>query len=148
MSVPPRRRMRSMPSKRSNPKAYLFHIRDNISLARRFVGAFDYERFRDNQLVFYAVTRALEIISEALGSPSLRSTGTESRLIRRCAVIWIASLARNDGHWISSGCGTDTGGQRSCHREGNVQHRQRPFDFGVETFRRPGRLGEIVVASQ
>jgi len=57
--------MRSMPSKRSNPKAYLFHIRDNISLARRFVDGFDYERFRDNQLVFYAVTRALEIISEA-----------------------------------------------------------------------------------
>ena len=54
-----------MPSKRSNPKACLFHIRDNITLARRFVDGFDYERFRDNQLVFYAVTRALEIISEA-----------------------------------------------------------------------------------
>jgi uncharacterized protein with HEPN domain len=54
-----------MPSKRSNPKAYLFHIRDNITLARNFVEDFDYERFRDNQLVFYGVTRALEIISEA-----------------------------------------------------------------------------------
>ena len=30
----------------------------------------------------------------------------------------------------------------------NVQQRQRPFDFGVETFRRLGRLGEIIVASQ
>ena len=44
--------------------------------------------------------------------------------------------------------GTDTGGQRSRHREGNVQQRQRPFDFGVETFRRLRRLGEIIVASQ
>jgi hypothetical protein len=42
----------------------------------------------------------------------------------------------------------DAGGQRSCHREGNVQQRQRPFDFGVETFRRLRRLGEIIVASQ
>ena len=54
-----------MPSKRANPKAYLFHIRDNVTLARSFVDGFDYERFRDNQLVFYAVMRALEIISEA-----------------------------------------------------------------------------------
>jgi uncharacterized protein with HEPN domain len=54
-----------MPSKPSNPQARLFHIRDNIALARSFVDGFDYERFRDNQLVFYGVTRALEIISEA-----------------------------------------------------------------------------------
>ena len=55
-----------MPSKqRSHPKAYLFHIRDNITLAQSFVDGFEYEGFRDNQLVFYAVTRALEIISEA-----------------------------------------------------------------------------------
>ena len=54
-----------MPSKPSSPAAYLFHIRDNIILARGFVNGFDYERFRENQLVFYGVTRALEIISEA-----------------------------------------------------------------------------------
>ncbi len=54
-----------MPSKRSKPKAYLFDIRDNIILARSFVDGFDYERFRDNHLIFYAVMRALEIISEA-----------------------------------------------------------------------------------
>jgi uncharacterized protein with HEPN domain len=54
-----------MPSKRANPKAYLYHIRDNITLARSFIEGFDYERFRDNQLVFYAVMRALEVISEA-----------------------------------------------------------------------------------
>jgi uncharacterized protein with HEPN domain len=54
-----------MHSKRSNSKTYLFHIRANITLALGFVEGLDYERFRDNQLVFYAVTRALEIVSEA-----------------------------------------------------------------------------------
>jgi uncharacterized protein with HEPN domain len=51
-----------MLSKSSDP---LLHIRDNIHLARTFVDGLDYEGFRDNQLVFYAVTRVLEIISEA-----------------------------------------------------------------------------------
>jgi uncharacterized protein with HEPN domain len=54
-----------MPSKPPNPKAYLFHIRDNIILAESFIDGFDYERSSENQLVFYAVTRALEIIFEA-----------------------------------------------------------------------------------
>jgi uncharacterized protein with HEPN domain len=54
-----------MPSEPSKATAYLLHIRDNITLARSFVDGFDYERFRDNLLVFYGVTRALEIISEA-----------------------------------------------------------------------------------
>jgi uncharacterized protein with HEPN domain len=54
-----------MPSKPPDPRAYLHHIRDNIALACEFVKGFDYERFSNNRLVFYAVTRALEIISEA-----------------------------------------------------------------------------------
>ncbi|HEY1862751.1 MAG TPA: HepT-like ribonuclease domain-containing protein [Roseiarcus sp.] len=54
-----------MPSKASDPKAYLLHIRENIMLAESFIDGFDYDRFRDDTLVFYAVTRALEIISEA-----------------------------------------------------------------------------------
>ena len=54
-----------MPSKREHPRAYLFHIRDNVTLARSFVGDLNYDGFRSNRLVFYAVTRALEIISEA-----------------------------------------------------------------------------------
>jgi uncharacterized protein with HEPN domain len=56
---------RASSSLSTSPQAYLFHIRDNITLGRAFVEGFDYERFRDNQLVVYAVTRALEIISEA-----------------------------------------------------------------------------------
>jgi len=54
-----------MPSKSSDPCKRLLHIRDNIHLARSFVDGLDYEGFRDNQLVFYGVMRALEIISEA-----------------------------------------------------------------------------------
>jgi uncharacterized protein with HEPN domain len=54
-----------MPSEASDPQKPLLHIRDNIHLARTFIDGLDYEGFRDNQLVFYAVTRALEIISEA-----------------------------------------------------------------------------------
>lgn len=54
-----------MHSKSANPTAYLFDIFENITLAFRFVDGFEYPRFRDDPLVFYAVTRALEIISEA-----------------------------------------------------------------------------------
>ena len=54
-----------MPSKQADPKTYLFDIRDNIVLARAFVDGLDYDRFCNDRLVFYAVTRALEIISEA-----------------------------------------------------------------------------------
>jgi uncharacterized protein with HEPN domain len=43
----------------------LYDIRDNGKLAQDFVGGLSFEGFRDNRLVFYAVTRALEIISEA-----------------------------------------------------------------------------------
>lgn len=43
----------------------LGHIRHNIALAMSFVEGLDYERFRDDFRNFYAVTRALEIISEA-----------------------------------------------------------------------------------
>ena len=54
-----------MPSEPSDPRPYLFHIRDNIILARSFVDGLDYAQFRADVLVFYGVTRALEIVSEA-----------------------------------------------------------------------------------
>ena len=40
-------------------------MRHNIYLAQRFVHGLGYERFRSDELYFYAVTRCLEIISEA-----------------------------------------------------------------------------------
>jgi uncharacterized protein with HEPN domain len=54
-----------MPFERSGPKAYLLHIRDNILLARGFIEGFDYPQFCADVRTIYAVTRALEIISEA-----------------------------------------------------------------------------------
>jgi uncharacterized protein with HEPN domain len=44
---------------RSDPTASvrrLADIRHNICLARKFVGGLTYEEFRDDDLVFYAVT--------------------------------------------------------------------------------------------
>ena len=52
-----------MPSKSAEDA--LDHIRHNIYLARRFIEGLSYEAFKDNQMAFYAVTRCLEIISEA-----------------------------------------------------------------------------------
>jgi uncharacterized protein with HEPN domain len=52
-----------MPSKSAEDA--LDHIRHNIYLARNFIEGLDYAAFRDNALVFYGVTRCLEIISEA-----------------------------------------------------------------------------------
>ena len=43
----------------------LFDIRDNAHYARGFVEGFTFEAFKDDRKTFYAVTRALEIISEA-----------------------------------------------------------------------------------
>jgi uncharacterized protein with HEPN domain len=46
-------------------RSALFDIRDNIGLAREFISGLDYEEFAESTLHVYAVTRALEIISEA-----------------------------------------------------------------------------------
>ena len=43
----------------------LLDIRDNIVLAREFTAGLTAERFARDQRTFYAVTRCLEIISEA-----------------------------------------------------------------------------------
>jgi uncharacterized protein with HEPN domain len=54
-----------MPSRSSNPQRWLNDIRYNINLARRLTEGLSYDAFRDDDLRFYAVTRCLEIISEA-----------------------------------------------------------------------------------
>jgi uncharacterized protein with HEPN domain len=43
----------------------LFDMRDNIRLCRQFVEGRTLEAFKENRMIFYAVTRALEIVSEA-----------------------------------------------------------------------------------
>ena len=52
-----------MPSK--NPVVPLGEIRDNIRLAQSFVEDIDLRTFRADMRTIYAVTRCLEIISEA-----------------------------------------------------------------------------------
>ena len=54
-----------MPSRANDAARWLHHIHDNIALAQSFVQEITYERFCDDTLYFYAVTRCLEIISEA-----------------------------------------------------------------------------------
>jgi uncharacterized protein with HEPN domain len=54
--------MRSDPS---STRRWLRDIRSQIVLVQQFLGDRDYEAFRVDQLCFYAVTRCLEIISEA-----------------------------------------------------------------------------------
>jgi uncharacterized protein with HEPN domain len=43
----------------------LFDIRNNVLLAREFVAGLSLEAFKQDRKTFYAVSRALEIISEA-----------------------------------------------------------------------------------
>ena len=52
-----------MPSERA--RQALYDIRDNILLASGFAEGLSETAFRDDRKVFYAVVRALEIISEA-----------------------------------------------------------------------------------
>ena len=54
-----------MPSDSSATRRWLKDILYQIDLAQSFVGDLDYEVFRDDLLRFHAVTRCLEIVSEA-----------------------------------------------------------------------------------
>ena len=49
----------------SDAATALRDIERNIDLATQFVAGIDYEAFRDDTRTVYAVTRCLEIISEA-----------------------------------------------------------------------------------
>lgn len=57
------RLMLSMPSKPA--VAALYDIQYHIQLAVKFTSNFDFQKFREDQRTIYAVTRCLEIISEA-----------------------------------------------------------------------------------
>ena len=51
----------------------------NIDLANSFAQGFDYERFLADMRTFYAITRCLEIISEASRRLSFGNEGAPSR---------------------------------------------------------------------
>jgi len=59
----PRRQIRYMPS--DSPIARLTDIRENINLAFSFIGDATLDQFLADRRTVYAVTRCLEIISEA-----------------------------------------------------------------------------------
>jgi uncharacterized protein with HEPN domain len=52
-----------MPS--NSPLLRLYDIRDNARLAKEWTATHTRESFEADQLTFYAVTRSLEIVSEA-----------------------------------------------------------------------------------
>ena len=54
-----------MPSEREATRRWLGDIRDNIIMAEGFAAGMTYAAFKDDNLRLYAVTRCLEIISEA-----------------------------------------------------------------------------------
>ena len=54
-----------MPFDHQGTKRWLTDIRHHIALAQNFALGADYESFKDDLLRVYAVTRCLEIISEA-----------------------------------------------------------------------------------
>lgn len=54
-----------MPPRSSKAGRALHDIRDCILSAQEFVAGYDFERFREDRKTFHAVTRMLEIISEA-----------------------------------------------------------------------------------
>jgi len=54
-----------MPSEREATRRWLGDIRHNIVMAEGFVAGTTYATFKDDNLRLYAVTRCLEIISEA-----------------------------------------------------------------------------------
>ena len=54
-----------MPSKPTDAKGRLLHIRDNIIYTQQLLSDVAYDGFKQSRTLFYATTRALEIISEA-----------------------------------------------------------------------------------
>lgn len=57
--------MRSKSRKTDDVRRWLGHIKQNAELARSFIGSRSYADFVANEMVLYAVIRAMEIVSEA-----------------------------------------------------------------------------------
>jgi uncharacterized protein with HEPN domain len=73
----------------------LVDIRDNIGLARQFVAGLSAEAFAADRRAFYAVTRCLEIVSEAARRlpPSLRARHPE---LPWRAIMGVGNVYRHD----------------------------------------------------
>ena len=75
-----------MPSDRG--RLALFDIRENILLAKEFASGMGFDAFKTDRRTFYAVTRALKIVSEAA-----RRLPADTRE-RHPELPW-----RDHGHW-------------------------------------------------
>jgi uncharacterized protein with HEPN domain len=73
----------------------LFDIRDNVILAQSFVQGLSFEEFLSDRRTNYAVTRALEIVSEAARRlpPYLRERHPE---LPRRAIMGVGNVYRHD----------------------------------------------------
>jgi uncharacterized protein with HEPN domain len=82
-----------MPSDRTD--LALLDIRDNILLAQEFIEGVSFEGFQSDRRTFYAVTRCLEIISEAARrlSPALRERHPE---LPWRAIMGVGNIYRHD----------------------------------------------------
>jgi uncharacterized protein with HEPN domain len=82
-----------MPSDRT--RLALFDIRDNVMFARAFVDGLSQEAFEADRRTFYAVTRCLEIISEACRrlSPAVRDRHPE---LPWRAIMGVGNVYRHD----------------------------------------------------
>jgi uncharacterized protein with HEPN domain len=82
-----------MPSDRA--RLALYDIRDNIGYARQFVEGISRADFERNREKFYAVTRALEIISEAARRLPESPRGRSPELPWR-AILGVGNIYRHD----------------------------------------------------
>lgn len=73
----------------------LFDIRDNLLLAREFAAGLSVEAFKEDRRTFYAVTRCLEVVSEAARRlpPALRARHPE---LPRRAIMGVGNVYRHD----------------------------------------------------
>jgi uncharacterized protein with HEPN domain len=73
----------------------LFDIRDNLRLAREFVAGLSLEAFKADRRTFYAVTRCLEIVSEAARRlpPTIRDRHPE---LPWRAIMGVGNVYRHD----------------------------------------------------
>ena len=82
-----------MPSEQT--RLALHDIKDNVRLAQEFVEGFSIEAFEKDRRTFYAVTRCLEIVSEAARrlSPALRDRHPE---LPWRAIMGVGNVYRHD----------------------------------------------------
>jgi uncharacterized protein with HEPN domain len=93
-----------MPSDPQATARWLADIHHHIAMAERFVAGMTYEAFRDDDRTVYAVTRCLEIISEASrrlpDEAKARHPGIEWREMAAAGNVYRHDYEDVEAHWI------------------------------------------------